>query len=102
MMNYGWIRSKELVHFSRNRNCRSSIPVPRFIVQHSNLASYIGAKCYLDFRRSSCPPRCELLGEFIFTIHKYVFPQSEPDDKDSQLLDIGAVSDAIDALDIFS
>lgn len=79
-----------------------STPVPRLEVEGSRLASHIGAKCYLEFCRSSCSPRWELLGEFTSTSHKWMFTQSEPDDKGIQLLDIGVVTEAIDALGILS
>lgn len=80
----------------------SSTLVPRLEVEASHLASNIGAKCYLEFRRSSCSPRWTLLGEFMSTTHKWIFPHSDLDDKGNGLLDIGGFSETIDALGILS
>lgn len=76
--------------------------MPRLEVEASHPASNIGAKCYLEFRRSSCSPRWTLLGEFMSTTHKWMFPHSDLDDKDNEVLDIGVLSEAIDALGILS
>lgn len=80
----------------------SSSLVPRLQVEASHPTSNIGAKCYLEFRRSSCSPRWTLFGEFMSTTHKWMFPHSEPGDKGTELFDIGVLSEAIDALGILS
>lgn len=36
------------------------------------------------------------------TTHKWMFPHSDLDDKDTKLLDIGVLSEAIDALGVLS